>query len=136
MCDNIIASGQPWTDPDFNGQAALWKNDEYHKRGMERDHDAWSKKLWKRAGEIRPNFKLFGSTIDPTDIQQGGIGDCYFVSSVASLAERPSRVRALFYNKETNDAGCYLIKFYVNGNPKGVMVDDLFLVDGSNLIFA
>ena len=103
---------------------------------MESYHDAWSTKQWKRAGEICPNYKLFGSNIDPTDIQQGAICDCYFVSSVASLAERPSLVRALFYNKETNDAGCYLIKFYERGVPKGIMIDDLFLADGTNLCFA
>jgi len=66
---------------------------------MEKYHDAWQKMEWKRASEIFPNYKLFGETIDPDDIKQGAIGDCYFVSSVSALAERPERVRALFYNK-------------------------------------
>jgi len=48
----------------------LWKNYEYRKSGMESYHDAWSTKQLKRAGEIRHKFKLFDSTIDPTDIQQ------------------------------------------------------------------
>jgi hypothetical protein len=52
-------------------------------------HDSWPNKQWKRAVEICPNFKLF-SGIDPNDIGQGGVGDCYFVSSCASLAERPN----------------------------------------------
>jgi len=45
-------------------------------------------------------------------------------------------VRALFYNKEANAAGCYLIKFYVNGVPTGVMIDDLFLTDGKTVWFS
>ena len=90
---------------------------------------------WKRAREIRPNFSIFGPTIVPTDIKQGAIGDCYVLAALASFAERPLRVHEMFYNAK-NASGCYLIKFYVNGNPKGVLVDDLFLVDGSNLIFA
>ena len=48
----------------------------------------------------------------------------------------PNRIRAVFYNKSANDAGCYLLKFYLNGVPTGVMIDDIFLTDGSNLIFA
>jgi len=45
-------------------------------------------------------------------------------------------VRALFYNKEANAAGCYLIKFYVNGVPTGIMIDDLFLTNGTKLCFS
>jgi calpain-15 len=90
---------------------------------------------WKRAREIRPNFSIFGPTIVPTDIKQGGIGDCYVLAALASLAERPLRVHEMFYNAK-NASGCYLIKFYVNGIPTGVMVDDLFLCNGSDLFFA
>ncbi len=42
----------------------------------------------------------------------------------------------MFHNKEINAAGCYLVKFYVNGVPKGVMVDDTFLVADNHLEFA
>ena len=90
---------------------------------------------WKRAREIRPSFSIFGPSIVPTDIKQGAIGDCYVLAALASLAERPSRVHEMFYNAK-NASGCYLIKFYVNGIPTGVMVDDLFLCNGSDLIFA
>jgi len=67
----------------------LWKADEYHKKGLEDYHDKWQKMEWKRASEIFPNYTLFNETIDPDDINQGYIGDCYFVSSVSALAERP-----------------------------------------------
>jgi hypothetical protein len=46
---------------------------------------------------------------------------------VASLAEVPDRVRAIFYNEEVNAAGCYLLKLYIDGVPTGVMVDDNLL---------
>ena len=55
---------------------------------------------------------------------------------MASLAEKPNRVRAVFYNKEANNAGCYLLKFHINGVPTGVMVDDIFLTDGNRMCFA
>jgi calpain-15 len=103
---------------------------------MEDYHDLWVSRKWKRAGELCPNFKLFGKDISPNDIMQGGVGDCYFLASVASFAERPNRVRAIFHNKVANSAGCYLIKLYVNGVPSGIMVDDLFLTDGLKMQFA
>jgi calpain-15 len=101
---------------------------------MEDKHQTlWAGKEWKRAGEICPNFRLFGKNVGPNDIQQSGcLGNCYFVASVASFAERPNRVRAMFHNKVKNSAGCYLIKFYVNGVPTGIMVDDLFLCGETN----
>lgn len=34
----------------------------------------------------------------------------------------------MFYNREVNKAGCYLVYFYVNGVKTGIMVDDFFPV--------
>ena len=61
-CDDIIAAGTPWTDPEFGGQSALWKDDEYRTRPL-LDHDEWKKLQWKRAGDILPNYKLFSQSI-------------------------------------------------------------------------
>ena len=56
--------------------------------------------MWKRASEVYPDYVLFNENIDPSDIKQGQLA---------------------------NSAGCYLVKFYVNGLIKGVLVDDTFL---------
>jgi len=37
------------------------------------------------------------------------------MASLAALAENPDRVRMLIHNTKINNAGCYLVKFYVNG---------------------
>ena len=39
-----------------------------------------SKVVWKRLTDIQPEWSLFGSDINPDQIIQGYIGNCYFLS--------------------------------------------------------
>lgn len=82
---------------------------------------------WKRPSEVygEDNFSLY-NTVDPDDIKQGYAGDCYFLSSLASLAEFPERIKNIFKVKEVNKAGCYAVEFFINGEQKTVVVDDRF----------
>jgi hypothetical protein len=41
---------------------------------------------------------FIGDTIDPGDILQGRIGDCYFLSAIAGLAENEGRISKIFPN--------------------------------------
>ena len=60
------------------------------------------------------NFKFFHN-IDPADVKQGYLGDCYFLSSLASLAEFPERVKKVFSIQEINSAGIYAVELFING---------------------
>ena len=55
---------------------------------------------WLSASSMEP--ELLKDGIDPNDIKQGMLGDCYFVAALATLAEWPDRVRKLFVSDTTN----------------------------------
>ena len=49
--------------------------------------------IWKRPSEflnsVVEKIEVFSKTVDPTDMKEGSLGDSWFISSVASLAEMP-----------------------------------------------
>ncbi|MCX5788918.1 MAG: C2 family cysteine protease [Elusimicrobia bacterium] len=80
------------------------------------------------------------SDISPKDINQGQIGDCYFMSSLASVASKdPGVIRGMF---QANKDGTYSVTFYKNPwwdplgvfgkHKKTVKVDNQFPVLGGS----
>jgi calpain-15 len=86
----------------------------------------WRSLIWLRSEEIygKGNFKVFLGDIEPADIRQGSLGDCYFLSTLASLAEKPSRIKKLFETDQINEPGIYGIKICDLGEWKTILVDD------------
>lgn len=67
--------------------------------------DAWEKFVWLRPDKIKgmeAPILLFDKGIEPGDIKQGQLGDCYFLSSLSVIAEEGNRIKLLFHNKEAN----------------------------------
>ena len=50
-----------------------------------------------------------GEYISPSDIKQGSLGDCYFLSSLSCLAVIPERILKLFVTKKFNQNGIYCV---------------------------
>ena len=92
----------------------------------------WKQYVWKRAAEI--DFKddssegltVFRDKVEPSDIQQGALGDCYFLSSLSVLAEKSERIIRLFETTEVNEYGLYSIKICKNGEWQNILIDDFF----------
>lgn len=42
------------------------------------------------------NAVMVEGNIEPEDVQQGNIGDCYFLASISSIAENPERISRIF----------------------------------------
>ena len=95
-----------------------------------KDLENWEyiKENWCRFEEIQnmKNFDVFieGATID--DIQQGNIGDCYFLSAVGALCKKTEFFEKLFHMKEKSSQNIYGIYLYLNGRWKLVLLDDYF----------
>ena len=82
--------------------------------------------VWKRPSEFMKNPQLFNKGIDPNDINQGLLGDCWFLASIASLAENPALIQRLFITKKYNIQGLYQLKICKNGEWVKVTIDDYF----------
>ena len=79
---------------------------------------------------------IFQGQIEPNDIKQGQIGDCYFLSSLAAIAEKPDRIRNMFLNEDANEYGVYGTTMFKNGIKMQVIIDDLIPCKGNKVAFA
>jgi len=142
--DSLKESGKNFIDPDFPpNHTSLYEKIDSCKE------DIWKDYVWMRPKEFFPDgYKVFSfeasnmekalfshllkksttlAAIDMEDIVQGALGDCYFLSSLAALARKPSRIRSLFMTTKTDDAGgIYCLRICHEGNWQAVYVDDYF----------
>lgn len=76
---------------------------------------------------------LFGP-INPNQIGQGKVGDCWLIAAISCLAEFPGAVQKLFHRRGISEEGRYDLKFYDARHDKwvDVTVDDLIPCDKRN----
>ena len=147
----IYKGNTPWTDPlfpaekkslcPFDSKGWVLPEDVW-----DSDVDGWEKIKWCRAEEIfdSANFNVFEirsktdkHKISANDIQQGSIGDCYFLSVIGSLCNiylknGEKLIEDLFlHNKQTKEH-VYGVYIFINGVWELVLVDDYFPYIGSN----
>ena len=123
----VIAEGQQWIDPNFKTQVSSLVDETMMRNNR---ITQWTTLTWKRPSEVygEGNYVLYEEP-GPNDIKQGKCGDCYFLSTLSSLAEYPDRIKKIFLTDETNAAGCYAVQVYINGEKQTVVVDDYFPYD-------
>ncbi|XP_035546062.1 calpain-type cysteine protease DEK1-like isoform X2 [Juglans regia] len=84
---------------------------------------------WTRPAEIVKENRLdsgpclFSGTANPSDVCQGRLGDCWFLSAVAVLTEA-SRISEVIITPEYNEEGIYTVRFCIQGEWVPVVVDD------------
>ncbi len=70
------------------------------------------------------DFTLFDG-IEPSDIKQGKLGDCWFACALASVAEWPELVRRLYISQHKSQENVYRLQLYRSGLPVAITVDDM-----------
>jgi len=70
--------------------------------------------------------EVFYKSIEPSDIKQGQLGDCWLMSSLSSLAEMPRLVERLFVTQRYNEEGLYRVRVCKGGYWREVTIDDYF----------
>lgn len=121
VLERCQASGENFVDPDFPPcDASL-----YGTRGP-RAAEASRHLQWRRIADLRSAHE--GSQwpvealkvyhfISALDVQQGSLGNCWFVSALAVLAEQPQRVQQLFFSRsDYQPVGIYLVRRLCGGN--------------------
>ena len=65
--------------------------------------------VWKRASKLGAakgaKMQLFAGKIEPSDIGQGGLGDCWLLSALASLAEFDGAIQRCFRSTDVSPRG-------------------------------
>ena len=124
-------SSSKFTDDLFppNDSSLLSKD----KKGMYLDRENGAKNVslintteisWKRLSDIYPENYLFEDNIDFEDIRQGKIGNCYFLSALASMTEYPNLLSQLFKTKSQNSQCYWEIILFIDGEFQIVVIDD------------
>ena len=118
----IVMKSEKYSDRDFTPDATSMDWVDMKEDELVKYHNT----KWQRAQDIFPGKSLFGGGITPDDINQGGLGDCWFLAAISGIAEKPGRMETAFLNKENylNEAGIYAFNFYSLGVPHTVVIDD------------
>ena len=79
---------------------------------------------------IKPNYifntekyNIFTGNELESDIEQGKLSDCYFLSAAASIADNPECIKRLIYPHTPNKEGCYSVFLNVFGMWEEVVID-------------
>ena len=121
----ILSGSSKFTDSTFPTSDALYWYDMGNEKSKEMSRIRNVE--WKRASEVfDDSYTLWGTNgITPHDIEQGSIGNCWYLAAAAALAEYPERLDRVVENgNDLNDPGIYAFHFYALGVPYTQIIDD------------
>lgn len=74
----------------------------------------------------KPSARLFAGRIEPSDICQGEVGDCWLMSALACLATKAGAIQQVFLTREYNMYGRYKLQLFNGARRKWeiVYIDD------------
>lgn len=70
------------------------------------------------------DYSLWGAHgVRPAAVEQGLLGDCWYLATLGAIAENSTRIHKLF-SKADQASGVYELQFYMGGTPTKVVIDD------------
>eukprot|EP00045_Choanoeca_perplexa_P016987 m.237110 g.237110 ORF g.237110 m.237110 type:complete len:722 (-) comp17418_c0_seq2:126-2291(-) len=94
---------------------------------------------WQRYGDIDlEGYQpcLFAAEASSEHVTQGQLGNCWFVSALAVVAQQPHLIRRIVQHDALTPTGHYDIKLCKNGQWQTVRVDDWFPSRGGRLAYS
>ena len=107
-----------WEDPDFTPSEANLDHSDDSKNGITE---------WRRPFEIAQDPKFVVDGFSRFDVHQGGLGDCWFLASLASLANHPEAfTKTVPSGQEFGKTyeGRFIFNLWWKGNPMRIEIDD------------
>lgn len=133
---NWMAGDEKFTDINFPVDDAIYWADFNETGGLSSIDVHWE----RISGDNFPSDVFWGpngsSSISPTDIRQGYIGNCWVMAAMSALAERPERVDSIMISNDLEEHGMYAMTMYSMGVPFTQIIDDYMPMSGGNTIFA
>jgi calpain-15 len=147
ICRTVCPSCYRYTDKKFPANAksiGAWKDKSEADVGKEiewqRAVTYFESKLTAEQSKEGVRVKLFEDGVEPKDVAQGGLGDCWLISALACMSEHEGLLRTIFKTQEFNERGKYSVRLYDGRAKKWTVVtvdDNLPLLKGStSLLFA
>jgi hypothetical protein len=116
ISEEYTTSGTAWSDEEFHGASAIGG-------GVRAKIQA----EWCRPVDYAPVPALYEDNCDPSDIEQGALGDCYLLTSMAIIAhDERSRIEDIVVgpNAGWEAAGVYVVRLFKNSRWVPILVDD------------
>ncbi|KAM8974702.1 calpain-5-like [Pelodytes ibericus] len=133
--DQCRSAGRPFEDPTFPATD----------RSLYFSHNPPRTVVWKRPQELVQTPRLFAEGgISPRDLQQGSLGNCWFVAAASCLAGDPSVWKKVIPSPEEQDwplsdgsphAGMFRFRFWRFGRWIEIVIDDRLPTTGGELVF-
>jgi calpain-15 len=79
---------------------------------------------WVRAPDLTPGEDKLFFNIEPNDISQGYLGDCWLLACLSCAAEFPGLIEQLFLDKVLTENGKYRLKLFDGNQWQEIVIDD------------
>ena len=100
--------------------------------GIPHDRVRFEQTVSRFANLCRSRPSLFSKGVDPDDVVQGRLGNCWFLQCIAALATRPHLIERLIFPKTYSPEGVYTVKVFDEGEWYYILIDDYMPCQGNN----